>query len=506
MPIPAQRTLSLPSHPNEKPRANTAFGWLARIPRPALHAAVAVLGLLLFSRVVPFGGSAAMTGLALYALTGSRQAIQALTLLIVVLMGSPAWIGAGTIKDLRWLVLLAAFVTALVQFGRMKHGMAAPVKAVLASGLAFVLLQVALAPAVSRVPEISFFKSLSFGIGLVAVLGNFAAAGRSRLYWEHWFTGWFAAELLAGVLCMAWGGGHTRNVTGYEGAFAHPQTNGVVMAVAASYFFGRYLLVRNCPPYYLALGVAALAAVYLSQARTGGLAFLLGGGAAVLLTAMTARGLEGTRFANSLPIMLFIVLVGLPFAPAALRGALEEYVVKDTEGAENMVSALRSSRQELMDVSMDNYRKHPTLGIGFGVPSDDLPDQRNIKRIAGIPVSATSEKGFMPTAILEETGIVGAAAVVALLLAILAIQFTNGHPALGWAVMTAILTNLGEAMFFSMGGLGLFVWLVIGWSVATRPAAAPPARRKGVRQKRRSASSSPQADFPQDRPEPSGTP
>lgn len=88
----------------------------------------------------------------------------------------------------------------------------------------------------------------------------------------------------------------------------------------------------------------------------------------------------------------------------------------------------------------------------------------------GIPVSATVEKGFMPTAVLEETGVLGAVLILVLLAFLVVPVARYGDIVAFWILSTALLLNFGEMIFFTMGGNGLYLWIVMGfcycWSVA----------------------------------------
>lgn len=84
----------------------------------------------------------------------------------------------------------------------------------------------------------------------------------------------------------------------------------------------------------------------------------------------------------------------------------------------------------------------------------------------GIPISAPVEKGFIPTSILEETGIFGALAFYAFIISLAAEAMRRKDP--GWAGLFfgCLYINVGEAVIFSVGGIGLFYWLLIGIAIA----------------------------------------
>ena len=87
---------------------------------------------------------------------------------------------------------------------------------------------------------------------------------------------------------------------------------------------------------------------------------------------------------------------------------LEEFATKGDGEFGGLTEAFAESRESLIDRSMDNFRQYPIAGIGFGVPSDTSQELFEVKRVGGIPISASVEKGSLPSATLEETGIIGA--------------------------------------------------------------------------------------------------
>lgn len=123
-----------------------------------------------------------------------------------------------------------------------------------------------------------------------------------------------------------------------------------------------------------------------------------------------------------------------------------------------------------------NFVEHPLTGTGFGVnPAGDFVEAP--VTFLGIPISAPVEKGFLPTAVLEEVGIPGALAFLALLGALVRQAYRAGDSVWLAVLLTCLFVNLGEAVFFSMGGLGLLFWIWIGLAVrAVAPSPGAPSR------------------------------
>ena len=102
-------------------------------------------------------------------------------------------------------------------------------------------------------------------------------------------------------------------------------------------------------------------------------------------------------------------------------------------------------------------------GIGFGLAADTSTMEVQRMPFLDLPTSASVEKGVMPLAVLEELGLPGFLAVAAWLVMLLRRSARGGLIATA-VFCTAVLTNMGEAMLFSPGGMGLLVLVLMCWA------------------------------------------
>ena len=159
-------------------------------------------------------------------------------------------------------------------------------------------------------------------------------------------------------------------------------------------------------------------------------------------------------------------LAGL-FAGDRIAGIVQEFIKKGGKG-ESITDAAMESRGALVDFLMENIKNHPLTGIGFGISSNPA-DWWRIARdpLFGIPTTASTEKGVMPLAIAEEAGI-PIAILTFLFLGLLTLRSARGGIVPFTVFTVAMLTNIAEATFFSPGGQGMLILLVVTWS-ATEP-------------------------------------
>ena len=123
-------------------------------------------------------------------------------------------------------------------------------------------------------------------------------------------------------------------------------------------------------------------------------------------------------------------------------------VASDKRG---ITEAVTDSRRGLIEECLFDFRRNPLFGSGFQV---DILSQDIWQRSSGLVLSAPIEKGVLPVMVLGETGIVGEVFFVFFLISFY-ITCEKRHLFVT-ITMFAILfiSNLGEATFFSPGGLG----------------------------------------------------
>jgi hypothetical protein len=432
---------------------------------------VAILAGLLGVGVL-FGGIGLFVclGVAVYALRGTKESVESLFILAFLIITAKMSISLG-----RWIILIAAAGRVLWDY--MSFGRTMP--PILFSLLAFVGVVGGTSVVVSTFPLVSILKLTTFAIGTITVtIGMF----QTRHKMEHWFS-WFYTMggfiVVASIPFYFHPLGFGRNGVGFQGITNHPQTFGPILAPLTALFTGMYLFYPNLKSRWVGfLALLGWGGMYLSLSRTSMFAAILGLVLAVAVGFVFRSTTWGEKVgrAFSRPIIVFATLFILGLSAVQWTSVQQEVtalVFKDRETT-SVSGILQESRGWLINQSMDNFRRSPLFGIGFGVPSDPARFARHLEHgPMGIPISASVEKGFMPSAVLEETGIVGAVLILVLLSFLLIPVVRYGDIVVFWVLSTALLLNFGEMIFFTMGGNGLYLWIVMGfcycWSIS-RPA------------------------------------
>lgn len=420
--------------------------------------------------------AAAYVVASMWALSGRRQAVLALFFCWLfnntshVFCGPPLY---GAI--LRYAILFAAVASVFAR-GPSRDATARVGVLVGVTLLLFAMLIVHSMVA-SAAPDLSVLKALSFALAFLTALCGWAwmnAKDRERCVTI--MVGVLVLVMFASLALVPTGLSSFRRTQLVQGVLAHSQILGVAAAMAASHLTVTTLVERPFRWMRCVAVAASLACLYLSGCRAGLLGYLggvLGAGVFEIVKAAAVRARRNPRVIRSrlawgaAGLAVLAVVAGGRIYTASIRFVLK-YGDSSTVSVSELEKTAGARVQKFEDMSR-NIRLHPLEGIGFGVASD--PDSiQSIGRdpVFGLPVIAPVEKGFMPAMIVEELGIPLGALFLGWLILIGFYCSTGGLLPLA-VFMTAIVSNFGEASFFSPGGNGLLLIILVCWA-ATQPA------------------------------------
>ncbi len=221
------------------------------------------------------------------------------------------------------------------------------------------------------------------------------------------------------------------------------------------------LLERRFRWLHLVIILLALPLSYMTRSRVGLIA---------LVAAFVMSGLYAARKAElpfqvrahlrmGLGIGMAVFLTGILIMQFK-SGFMSQWIRKtsDVEGdTRTLGEALTSSRQGLMQYSLYEFRRNPLFGSGFQVAefTQDL-----VRESKGLIISAPIEKGIAPVMVLGETGILGEACFLLFLLAFYAGCAQRRYVVTITLFTVFLVSNMGEATFFSPGGIGGIMWMI----------------------------------------------
>lgn len=418
-------------------------------------------------------------GLAVWALRGPRQAIQSLSLVWMLGLLNPdllaaevraVWPRDSTLLLLKWMVLAAAAARCMLETLVRRESVPRPIFWLtlfcLSTGLASV--------ATSGLPGISAAKLVAFWVGATTVILGFQhSAGYAR---EHrdWFTALATALVVLSVPLLFVPVMYRYHDHLFRGLLMHPQYTALVFATIFAWMAGRCLTERHLAVGPLVAAIGALSVLWPTGSRTAVFAALLALGAALLIRLLVTRpSLRQCVSALARPRIAaagFLVVVTAVASEGAMGESVSRFIQKRDPGTVlGASSELWSTREHMVRLQWHNFTQRPLFGNGFGVPSD-LGEARIVQDpLTGFALSAPTEKGFLPTAVLEEAGVVGAVLLAAALVSLLMHVARASHFPRAWMAATALFVNFGESVFFSFGGVGMFLWLMVGYATAPEP-------------------------------------
>ncbi|MEI7457649.1 MAG: O-antigen ligase family protein [Nitrosomonadales bacterium] len=251
----------------------------------------------------------------------------------------------------------------------------------------------------------------------------------------------------------------------YNGVVYHSQTLGPLLAVLNAFLLSDYLfnLQRGGKLHQMLLCCIPIL-VYLTSSRTALLTYLGSIFVVWLLLSRSRRVPAGRKqFMNSLCAAGFLLATAGLLVSSGFRSSAVAFLEKNREGniekrtAGEIAESLTASRMGIVNQQMESFRKHPFIGTGFQV-SEEL-GLRGTRTLADL-LSAPVEKGVLPTMILEEGGLLGALVMVCFLVSVVQ-TFLKRHCYCFLGTFSAfLLTNMGEAIFFSPSGGGGIIWTI----------------------------------------------
>jgi O-antigen ligase len=217
--------------------------------------------------------------------------------------------------------------------------------------------------------------------------------------------------------------------------------------------------------------------LFASQARTAFIAIILGILLSLIIMSLfqprTLRNafapvMRNKRAFTGLMLSVIVALAVTVINWSNIQEGFSDFLAKGVESS-SVREGFERSRGNAIEKSWKNFQENPVFGIGFGTASDPEDNKGLGGNIGGIAFSAPVEKGFLPSATLEENGLIGTFFLLVFMGMLLRGCLKKKNFTGLCIFLTCIFVNIGEMIFFSMGGIGLYIWLMIGLSLMDDP-------------------------------------
>lgn len=214
--------------------------------------------------------------------------------------------------------------------------------------------------------------------------------------------------------------------------------------------------------FHLAMMGIGVILTYWSGSRTGLLTLMVG----VMMVAMYLPNKISLpfnikrRLKAGVAAMLALGMVAA-VASEIMNGSISQWLRKTDdveEDTRSLSEAVTSSRQGLIEESMRDFRRNPVFGSGFQVAESTA--ELVARSGSGLVISAPIEKGVLPVMVLGETGVVGSVVFALFLVSFYMASARRSLHTTASLFTVFLASNMGEATFFSPGGMGGLLWAI----------------------------------------------
>lgn len=323
--------------------------------------------------------------------------------------------------------------------------------------------------------HIALLKLLNFWTGATAILLGTEILRRRHADITPWFVSLLYVIVVMG--CAAIALGQSYNFMAYRygdmapasslfnGAFLHPNCHSSFAAPSATFLLAATIYGHYRNRWLTGLGAVVLFVfMAISQSRSSVAAGIAG--ALVLAAYARPARASGGRLLRvnvrrgAMVVAAAIAFFGIAVADISSGGKITSQVVafvnKGGKSEDIDANQVLKSREGKIAESWSNFVESPVYGIGFQVAKTEY-FQRNATLF-----TAPAEKGFLPTAVLEEGGILGASAFLLFLITfVVALLRSRNVPALA-VCASVFVSTIPEVSIFAMGGAATFMWALMG--------------------------------------------
>ena len=405
--------------------------------------------------------------LIVWALSGAHGIVQSLSLSVLIVGANSGLAAAEPLLSLlKWALIFVCLVRIALS-GRRHDGKRL---AWLPSFGVFVGVTTILAVLVSYDRVLSGFKLISFAAGAVVALLGVASDTRPPRYWLNWFFTVHCVVVLLSIPLLFSPVGYKVNGRSFQGILDHPQAFGVYLAIWGSYLIAYLLTSRRMNPFLMLVTGLTVYFIIASNCRTAILAMAI----SAVVSGLTAIFFPrlGRDYLSPLTVTrlcaIGLLAIGLlAYDSQRVFATTFNFVNKGYKGGgDGLIAVLaanfQTSRGEIVRTLVDSIAEHPLAGVGFGLAPSSVVQVVERDPTWGLPVSASTEQGFLPLSVLAQIGIIGSLVLGAFLFE-LAVPLVKFAPIPVLAMFsTALFVNMGEMIFFAIGGLGLQMWLIFG--------------------------------------------
>lgn len=237
-----------------------------------------------------------------------------------------------------------------------------------------------------------------------------------------------------------------RNGIGFQGVTLHPNAYGAFFSGFTALAF--VLCIYKKTKIDILFFLLSLILLFLSKSRTSIFSLLLGIVIYFIITPEFRR-----KMSKTLMFLIPVISLSLLFFYDKISAFIYSFLLKSEENS-SIMNSIESSRGALIEAQLENIRENLYFGIGFKIPSNKI--------VQTLENSNTFkyEKGNLFLACIEELGVIGFIFFITIVILLL---FNKHRYNKIFMIIPLVLfiTTFGESTLFSIGGLGVFIWMMM---------------------------------------------
>lgn len=245
------------------------------------------------------------------------------------------------------------------------------------------------------------------------------------------------------------------------GVTSHSQALSPILSCAFAWvLFDALFIEEKIRKPHLLLLLLCIPLLYKTRSRVAFLCFIIT--FLIVYFYLPSKMAMSVRYRKWLGAILSSAAVVIIFAATTMEvydGSISKWVRKtnDVKGdSRSLQEAVTASRQGTIELCMDDFARNPWLGMGFQVA---VYTPIRSKSDSGLILSAPIEKGVLPIMLLGESGVIGTMLFFIFVWSFFQCCSRNRlYLTIGFMCILLAL-NLGEATFFSPGGIGGIEWM-----------------------------------------------
>ena len=244
----------------------------------------------------------------------------------------------------------------------------------------------------------------------------------------------------------------------FGGLTCHSQALAPIVSMIVVYVLADMLImVKRATKFHIVMLISCLMCSFMTRSRTG-LFSLFVGGLAIVITvskSFSVSRAEKVRVRGLLSTMVTIAILAVIVMEVKNQSITRWLRKNDTEeSGATLGEAIVSTRLSTIEELTNDFKKNPLWGMGFQVNSDSSRFKGQ-----GFVLSAPVEKGLLPFVIAGEGGCLGIITFIIFLFAFFTNTVRRRMYMTTCMFIAFLATNIGEATFFSPGGIGGILWV-----------------------------------------------